>query len=245
MGKIVAIGGGEMKLGETTDIDREIIRLTGKTHPRLLFLPTASNDAVTYYDSVIKHFGQELGCQTDVLYLIYDRPSLKEIEKKILGADAVYVGGGNTEKMMRVWRNTGTADVLKRAYQRGIVLSGLSAGAICWFRWGNSDSRIIAGTSEDLIRVSGLGFVNALFCPHFDAEVQRHENLKRMMLKTPGIAVAVDNCCALEIIDNDYRIISSKPPAGAYRLFWKSGSYAKKVITKDAQFRPLSELLMK
>jgi dipeptidase E len=147
--------------------------------------------------------------------------------------------------MMRVWRNTGTADVLKRAYQRGIVLSGLSAGAICWFRWGNSDSRIIAGTSEDLIRVSGLGFVNALFCPHFDAEVQRHENLKRMMLKTPGIAVAVDNCCALEIIDNDYRIISSKPPAGAYRLFWKSGSYAKKVITKDAQFRPLSELLVK
>ena len=245
MGKIVAIGGGEMKLGETTEIDREIIRLTGKTHPRLLFLPTASNDAVTYYDSVIKHFGQELGCQTDVLFLIHDKPDLKEIERKILGADAVYVGGGNTEKMMRVWRNTGTADVLKRAYQRGIVLSGLSAGAICWFRWGNSDSRIIAGTSEDLIRVSGLGFVNALFCPHFDAEVQRHENLKRMMLKTPGIAVAVDNCCALEIIDNDYRIISSKPPAGAYRLFWKSGSYAKKVITKDAQFRPLSELLVK
>jgi dipeptidase E len=112
LGKIVAIGGGEMKLGETTEIDREIIRLTGKTYPRLLFLPTASNDAVTYYDSVKQHFGKELGCQTDVLYLINDTPSLKEIEKKILGADAVYVGGGNTEKMMRVWRKRGTADVV-------------------------------------------------------------------------------------------------------------------------------------
>ena len=154
MGKIIAIGGGEMKLGETTGIDREIIRLTGKIRPLLLFIPTASNDAVTYYDSVKLHFGQELGCRTDVLYLIKDKPQLKEIEKKILGADAIYVGGGNTEKMMRVWRRTGTAQALIKAYEKGIALSGLSAGAICWFRWGNSDSRILTGTSENLIKVS-------------------------------------------------------------------------------------------
>ncbi len=245
MGKIVAIGGGEMKLGETTDIDREIICLTGKTRPRLLFLPTASNDAVTYYDSVVKHFGEELGCQTDVLFLIHDKPDRQEIEKKIFSADIVYVGGGNTEKMMRAWRKTGTADILKRAYQRGIVVSGLSAGAICWFRWGNSDSRIIAGTSQELIRVSGLDLVHALFCPHFDAEVQRHENLKRMMLNTPGIAVAVDNCCAIEIIDGKYRIISTNPHANAYRLFWESGYYVKQVIAKDRQFKPLNMLLSK
>lgn len=113
MGKIVAIGGGEMKLGETTEIDREIIRLTGKTHPHLLFLPTASNDAVTYYDSVKQHFGEELGCKTDVLFLIDNEPHLKEIEKKICSADCVYVGGGNTAKMMRVWRRTGAAQMLK------------------------------------------------------------------------------------------------------------------------------------
>ena len=245
MGKIVAIGGGEMKLGETTDIDREIIRLTGKSHPRLLFLPTASNDAVTYYDNIVKHFGDELDCRTDVLFLIDGKPDRQEIERKIFGADAVYVGGGNTEKMMRIWRKTGTADVLKRAYQRGIVLSGLSAGAICWFRWGNSDSRIIAGTSQELIRVSGLDLVHALFCPHFDAEMQRHENLKIMMLKTPGIAVAIDNCSAIEIIDEKYRIISTNPHANAHRLFWESGHYVNQIIAKDRQFKPLDMLLSK
>jgi dipeptidase E len=245
MGKIVAVGGGEMKLGETIGIDREIIRLTGKAHPRLLFLPTASNDAVTYYDSVKQHFGEELGCKTDVLFLIQDKPQIKEIEKKILSADAVYVGGGNTEKMMRVWRKTGTTQVLKRAYEKGIVLSGLSAGAICWFRWGNSDSRILAGTSNNLIRVSGMDLVHALFCPHFDAESHRHESLKTMMSRTPGIAVGVDNCCAIEIIDDKYRIISTKLSANAYRLFWKSGKYLKQVIKKVKGFRPLSPLLNK
>jgi dipeptidase E len=245
MGKIIAIGGGEMKLGETTEIDCEITRLTGKTHPCLLFIPTASNDAVTYYDSVKLHFGQELGCRTDVLYLIKDKPQLKEIGKKILGADAIYVGGGNTEKMMRVWHKTGTANILKQAYIKGIVLSGLSAGAICWFRWGNSDSRILAGTSENLIKVSGLDLVHALFCPHFDAESHRHESLKTMMEKTPGVAIAVDNCCATEIIDNNYCIISSEPSANAYRLFWKSGRFFKHVIEREKKFRPLSKLLSK
>ena len=245
MGKIVAIGGGEMKLGETTGIDREIISLTGKSHPHLLFLPTASNDAVTYYDSIKQHFGQELGCRTDVLFLIQDKPQIKEIEKKILSTDAVYVGGGNTEKMMRIWRRTGAAQVLKQAYERGIVLSGISAGAICWFRWGNSDSRVLAGTSNSLIRVSGLDLVHALFCPHYDVESHRHESLKTMMAKTPGIAIAVDNCCALEIVDDNYRIISTKSSAKAYQLFWKSGTYNKKIISKGKEFKPLSQLLSK
>jgi dipeptidase E len=245
MGKIVAIGGGEMKLGETTEIDREIIRLTRKAHPRLLFLPTASNDAVTYYDSVRQHFGEELGCKTDVLFLIHDKPQIKEIKNKILGADVVYVGGGNTEKMMRIWRKTGVAQTLKQAYKKGVVLSGLSAGAICWFRWGNSDSRILSGTSNNLIKVSGMDLVHALFCPHFDAESQRHESLKAMMVTTPVIAVAVDNCCAIEIIDNNYRIISSKLSANAYRLFWKSERFFKHVIEREMKFRPLSELLRK
>jgi dipeptidase E len=187
MGKIVAIGGGEMKLGENTEIDREIISLKGNAHPHLLFLPTASNDTVTYYEAIKRHFGQELGCRTDVLFLIHDKPQVKEIEKKILSADAVYVGGGNTEKMMRVWRRTGAAQVLKQAYERGIVLSGISAGAICWFRWGNSDSRILASTSSGLIRVSGLDLVHALYYPHFDAESHRHESLIIMMVKTKEV----------------------------------------------------------
>ena len=66
-----------------------------------------------------------------------------------------------------------------------------------------------------------------------------------MMEKTPGVAIAVDNCCAIEIIDNNYRIISSKLSANAYRLFWKSGRFFKYVIEQEKKFRPLSELLRK
>jgi len=147
--------------------------------------------------------------------------------------------------MMRIWRRTGAAQVLKQAYERGIVLSGISAGAICWFRWGNSDSRVLAGTSNSLIRVSGLDLVHALFCPHYDVESHRHESLKTMMAKTPGIAIAVDNCCAIEIIDDKYRITSTKSSANAYRLFWKSSQYVEQVIKKEKIFRPLSQLLSK
>src|SRR3989344_6273389 len=143
--KIIAIGGGEIgRPGypvETTKIDKEIITLTGKQKPRLLFVPTASSDTESYFEVVKKHFGKRLGCKTDVLYLIKEKPSKKEIEEKIFQSDIVYVGGGNTLKMMKVWRNTDVDKVLKEAYGKGIVLSGVSAGSICWFRWGNSDSR--------------------------------------------------------------------------------------------------------
>src|SRR3989338_5960150 len=98
--KIVAIGGGEIgRPGypvETTKIDKEIIALTGKTNPRLLFIPTASSDSELYYETVKKHFGKTLGCKTDVLYLINKDLSKKEIEQTIFGADIIYVGGGNT-----------------------------------------------------------------------------------------------------------------------------------------------------
>lgn len=137
MKKLVAIGGGEIGQSgypvETTKIDKEIIRLTGKRNPRLLFIPTASSDSKSYFEAVKKHFGKRLGCKTDVLYLIKEKPTRKEIEEKILNSDMIYVGGGNTLKMMKVWRKTGVDKVLKQAYNKGVVLSGLSAGSICWF----------------------------------------------------------------------------------------------------------------
>lgn len=132
MKKIVAIGGGGIgrpgTKAETVSIDKEIIRLTGKKHPRLLFIPTASSDSPTYYPVIQKYFGKQLGCKTDVLYLINKELSKKEIERKILSSDIVYVGGGNTLKMLRIWKTQGVDKILKKAWDKGIVLSGLSAG---------------------------------------------------------------------------------------------------------------------
>ena len=247
--KIVALGGGEIgRPGypvETTGIDEEIIRLAGRSNPHLLFFPAAAGDSESYYEAVRKHFGRTLGCQTDVLYLIKERPTTPQIERKVSWADIVYVGGGNTLRLMKACRKSGTDAVLRRAWQTGTVLSGLSAGAICWFAWGNSDARKFKDPAADLIRVRGLGFVNALFCPHYDVERDRRTDLKKMMRRAPGVAIAVDNCCAVEIVDDAFRIISSKPEARAYRVYWAHDAFHEERIEKAVEFKPLSGLVTK
>ena len=168
MGKLVAIGGGEMAERETLAIDKEVVFLTGKDHPNALFIPTASGDSPEYWQSFQEVYGQELGCETDVLYLLGVSPTTEELERKILSAYLVYVGGGNTLKMMRRWRKLGVDRVLSEAYREGLVLSGLSAGCICWFSWGHRDSMAFyRSDSWRYIRVRGMGLIDTLVCPHF------------------------------------------------------------------------------
>jgi len=247
--KIIAIGGGEIgRAGysvETLDIDHEIIRLTGKKHPHLLFLPTASGDAKGYVTDIQKHFGQGLGCKVEALYLIKNRLSLSEIRTRILSADIIYVGGGNTLRMMRLWRKSGVDRLLIEAYQAGKVMAGVSAGSICWFHEGNSDSRKAKNPAAPLIKVRGLSLIGALHCPHYDLEVSRRPELKTMMRKTAGVAIAIDNCCALEVVGDKYRIISSKDSANAYKVYWKRGKYFEEQINKSTTLRSISRLLSK
>lgn len=249
MKKIIAIGGGEIgKPGfkiETKEIDEEIIRLTGKKNPRLLFIPTASSDSENYYEIVKKYFGKILNCKTDVLYLIKNNLTKKEIEAKILNSNIIYVGGGDTLKMMKIWRKLKVDEILLKAYKKGIVMSGLSAGAICWFSFGNSDSKKFTNPDANLIRVRGIGLIKVLFCPHYDIEKERKGELKKMMKKNSGIAIAVDNCCAIEILDDKYRIISSKKTADAYKIYWKKGKYYEKKLKKEKIFKSLKKLLIK
>ena len=246
MGKIVAIGGGEIgRAGysiETTSIDKEIIRLSGKAEPRLLFIPTASSDSESYFGDVKRHFGKRLGCRVDFLYLIREKPSRQEIGNKILNSDIIYVGGGNTLKMLKIWRKTGTDRILMKAYERGIVLSGVSAGAICWFRYGSSDSRKLSRKGGKLMRVRGLGFVDATYCPHYDMEKDRKPHVKSMMRKAKGVALTFDNCSAIEIVDGDFRIISSKKNAKAYKAYWEKGKFCHEAIEKRKEFLPLEIL---
>ena len=154
--KIVAIGGGEIgRPGhpiETTEIDKEIIKLTGKNNPRLLFLPTASSDSESYASVVREHFGKRLGCKVDKLYLLNRKTNQKKMKEKVFSSDIVYVGSGNTFKMIKTWRKTGLDKTLNEASGRDVVLSGVSAGAICWFRHGSSISRRFTNPNADLIR---------------------------------------------------------------------------------------------
>ena len=107
---IVAIGGGEIRERETLAIDQWIVRLTKKRKPRALFVPTASGDAQGYCETFDNIYGEELGCKTDHLLLLSNDRDAKQIEKKVLGADVIYVGGGNTLRMMKLWRKLGVVE---------------------------------------------------------------------------------------------------------------------------------------
>ena len=249
--KIISIGGGRMmvtkgKDPQTLRIDEEIVRLSGKKNAKVLFIPTASLDDEKYCQSFSDHFGSRLGCSVDNLLLYREKPSQSQIREKILGADIIYVGGGNTLRMMNLWRQLSIDKLINRARLKGTVLSGLSAGCICWFRQGNSDSRKFANESDKtLIKVSGLDYVNALICPHYDVEKHRQPALKAMMRSSSGVAIALENCTAIEIVDNKYRIITSMMNKNAWRVFWHKGNYVKEKLPKNNNFLPLPDLLLK
>ncbi len=242
--KIVAIGGGSVKEKSTLKIDKEIITFSGKKNPKLLFIPTASSDSETYFAGIKKHF-ESLGCKADVLYLIKDALSKKEIEKKILSSDIIYVWGGNTLKMMTLRRKLGVDKMLEKAAKKWIVLSGLSAGSICRFSFGNSDSRLFTSNSKKLIKVTWLGYINALHCPHYDSEKHRQKDLKRMMKNSPLIAIALEDNCALQLLDTTYRIVSGKKSAKAYKIYWKGKKYYKEEIQQIKKYQSIKELITK
>ncbi len=247
MGKIVAIGGGENghhgTKYETAVFDKEIIVLTGKETPNFLFIGLA-NPYPDYYFNVMDGIYREMyGCNTD--YLTYEDIRNKELSsKKIEQADIIYVGGGNTHKLMLLLRRFGIDEMLKKAYFDDKVMCGVSAGAICWCSHGNSDSRKISTNSNQQIRVRGLGFVDILFCPHYVKQKFRADSLKEMMKKTYRIpAVGLDNA-ALEIVDGKYKILKLEEGAVAKKCYWKRGIYIDEDIYAE-DFRPLKELLEK
>ena len=249
MGKIVAIGGGDLRTGETLALDREVVGLTGRSRPRALFIPTASSDSIDYWEAFRAAYGGELGCDAYVLNLLETPPSSRELADAILSADLVYVGGGNTLKMMRRWRTLGVDVLLRQAHDRGVVLSGVSAGAICWFRYGHSDSMsFYRPESWSYIRVKGMGLVDATACPHYDGDtagVKRATDFQEMVKRQGDLGIGIDNCCALEVVDGGYRLIVSRTGAGAYKLYARDGEIISAPIPQSADFAPLAEFLQK
>jgi dipeptidase E len=231
---IVAIGGGNIRTRGTAAIDREIIRLSNKKHPRLLFIPTASSDSEPYWKHFDDYFGKFLKCKTDVLFLIKERPSKELIRKKIQTADIVYVGGGNTLLMMRLWRRLGVDKLLQSAYENGTVLSGISAGSICWFDSGHSDSMSFYNPRQwRYINVRGLGLIKGIHCPHYSGMtrgIPRRKHFRDMIRKRGGVGIAIENNCAIEFLDGQARkVIRSKDYARAYQVY-RSG---REVISRQ------------
>lgn len=233
---------------ETLPIDKEIIKLSGKKNPDLLFIPTASEDSRSYTQVVTKHFGGRLDCTVTPLYLIDEKYSSKELSNKILDADIIYVGGGDTLKMLQIWKKTGVDKLLRKAYEKGITLSGVSAGAICWFARGQSDSLSFTTPAEkkwDYIVVEGLGLIKGMAVPHFTKSNERARHLSDFLKNNAEMAVAISNCVAIEIIDNKFRIITSKPHAHAYKAYRKNNKIVFEEIPETEHFSSLKTLFSK
>ena len=135
---IVALGGGGFSMEPDNPLlDRYILGLTGKTRPRICFLPTASGDADGLIVKFYTAFGAER-CQP--VHLALFRRTVSDIRSLLLSQDVIYVGGGNTINMLAIWRAHGVDEILAEAWREGVVLAGLSAGSLCWYESGVTDS---------------------------------------------------------------------------------------------------------
>lgn len=175
-GYIVAIGGGSKTEKFPKALDGFVVGLAQKADPKALFLPTARKDDPLYIRQFERAYGARLGCQTQVLSLTKKTYSQAELKEAFASADIVYVGGGDTEFMIGLWKQLGVDALLRECYERKAVLAGLSAGSICWFEAGHSDSdQFKKGPQAGFKFVQGLGFLPYWNCPHVD-EHPRHED---------------------------------------------------------------------
>lgn len=215
---IVAIGGGELqpegRNKGTLAIDRYIVGLSGKETPRALFVPTASGDDESYCRSFAEIYGNKLGCRTESL-LLSTADTEEDLRQKISEADLIYVGGGYTARMLKIWRSCGLDSLLEAAHHNGTVLAGISAGAICWHDWGHSNSYASSSTGRAGYRlVKGLGLRRGTFCPHLDEE-QRHDSFVELVRRRGGLGIACDNGAAVHYAPNaEARVVSAHDQAG-------------------------------
>jgi peptidase E len=152
-----------------------LLSLTGKNEPTVYYLPTAAGDNPAQIAGWYE-IATQAPCRPRHLRLFDGSGRMKNIEKQLLSADAIWVGGGNTLNMLAIWKAQEVDVVLRKAWEQGVVLAGESAGMICWFEEGNSDSR-----PERLTVVKGLGFLKGSACPHYSPDSGRGRDYHRML----------------------------------------------------------------
>lgn len=179
------------------------------------------------------YYEEILGCEVESLKLVSEKNSYSNYEELVLKSDILYVGGGNTKKMLETWMKLGIDKLLEKAYEKGILLSGLSAGAICWFNEGYSDSDTIsAGEKKTYSIVKALGFIPLIYCPHYFEE-DRELNFDRMILEHNKLGLAATDNCAIDIKNDQFRIVKSKDDAKAFKIYKKDNELIKKELNNS------------
>lgn len=227
MGRIVAMAGGDLRSNHA--INKYIVNMDKKERHNLLFIGTASKDAEGYIDNIKNTFGQ-LDCNVKALCLVTKEYTPQEIDELLAWADIIYVGGGDTFFMMEVWRKYGLDRKLREIYLNdAAILAGISAGAICWFHCGHSDSEIFWVNGE-----VGYGWVDDLlnihpyaYCPHYEERADSFDGMLRE--KTlPGLAMESDTA----FVEQDGKIsyVRANPSSNAYMIKFDHGRLVKEQV---------------
>jgi peptidase E len=210
--QIIPIGGGGFyRDSENLELEKYIIRQSGSENARTAFLPTASGEPDHYVSSFYAAF-LKLNCRPSVLTFFKRTPDLRSF---LLSQDIIYVGGGNTKSLLAVWHDWGMPEILREAWQSGIVLTGVSAGAICWFEQGLTDS-----FSDGLRPLACLGILPGSCCPHYDGEAQRRPSYHRLIASGEiSAGVAIEDWTGVHFKGKEiHKVITSKRGARAYSV---------------------------
>lgn len=230
-GHIVAMGGGGFSMEPDNPLlDDFILSLVPKTPAKVCFVPTASADSSIYLVRFYRAFSGR-AIPTDLT--IFDPASLprqpahsSEIASFVAEQDVIYVGGGNTANLLAIWRVHGLDRVFREAWVRGAVLCGVSAGMICWFRDGVTDSFGRLAALGD-----GLGFIDASACPHYDGGKNRPTVYHRAIKEGMPAGYAADDGAALHFRGTELiEVVSSRKSASAYRVEIVDGHVAEKPL---------------
>lgn len=214
-GRIVAMGGGGFSMEpDNPALDRFVLGQIAdpSARPRVCFVGTASGDAQRYVDRFAAAFFA-LGCRPASLSLF--KPPTADLRGFLLEQEVLYVGGGNTRSLLALWREWGLDVIVAEAWRAGVVLAGLSAGAICWFEQGVTDS-----VPGELGPLAGLGLLGGSACPHYDGEAARRPAYHRLV---GGGRIAsgygIDDGAALHYVGRRLAgVVASRPGATAYRV---------------------------
>lgn len=225
MRHIIAMGGGGFSMDpENYLLDLYVLKQTKKTRPKVCFLPTASGDSEGYVTRFRNAF-EKHSCEPSSLSLF--RLPTRDLESYILEKDVIYVGGGNTKSMLALWREWGLDVILQKAWEQGVILAGLSAGSICWFEEGLTDSY-----GDKLAPLQGLGWLKGSNCPHYDGEVKRRpEYQKYIQTGLMQAGYAADDGVALHFMGTELgRAVSSHLNSQAYYVYTLNGELREQEI---------------
>lgn len=224
--QIIALGGGGFSMEpDNLLLDQYILAQSSHQKPKVCFVPTASGDDDNYIRRFYEAFTQ-LDCNPRHLSLF--RPPKNGIGAFVKEHDIIYVGGGSTFNMLVLWKAWGLDQLLQQAWEDGTVLCGLSAGSICWFEEGLSDSV----NPGQYARLEALGFIKGSHCPHYDGESKRPP-IYRQQIGNVGLSegIAADDGVALHYVGTELKaVVSSRPQAKAYQVYLQNGEVKERAI---------------